>query len=552
MILLNHLRSNGLHALVAWLALMLAGCGMQSTEESTRAAFVASQGQVVVRDATPLSASHYAASRFLEQASWGPSPDSVQKVMQLGMEKWIDQQLLVPASTLNAPESVRSYDINADRAAAQYANDWRSRRFYDLATGGADQLRQRMSWALYNYIPVNVIPYPTIEYFNTLQKNSLGSYKDLLRAVSLSPSMGTFLNNDQNTASRPNENYARELMQLFSVGLVLLNPDGSVQRDSKGAPLETYTQRDVVQATRALSGWNTVHEPNLPNSNWMNAGKPMTPRSWPPDAHDSSAKTVLGRSIAQGQTPQQDLDSLLDILVNHPNTAPFVSKRLIQSMVSSNPSPQYIERVGKVFRDSGGDLGKVARAILLDPEAREADQPARSTPRVGKIKEPILHHTNLLRALGCKAAVMAPGHPNEAWHAWSQRDYSAPNVFGYVSPTYKTPETLVPAPEQKLLSISEIDRRLNSMDPWDATLELAQNMRDAGCDIDSFLAATQEGDERLLNLISTRMFRGGLSPVLRQGALNIMKTHMTSDSPWRKFTRTTRLLLATPSYGVVR
>lgn len=529
-----------------WFPLLLAACGGPSTE-SPGLAFAPSTGQVQTTDSTPLNTNVYEATRFLEQASWGPTSAEVQRVRQLGIEAWINQQLTQPASTLNAPNYVIDYDNN-NAAAQQQANQWFPRRFYDLSIGGHDQLRQRVSWAFFNFIPVNSGAYETVEYFNTFQRYSLGSYKDMLRAVTLHPVMGVFLNNNENEASRPNENYARELMQLFSVGLVKLNLDGSIQRSTNGVPLETYTQQDVINATKALSGWSLVYEPNLPSSNWMNAGKPMIPR--PAKSHDSTAKQIFGISIPAGQNAQADLESLLDILVNHPNTAPFVSRRLTQSLVTSDPSPAYLERVAKVFQKTQGDLGQVVKAILLDPEARAADDPAKATPKVGKMKEPQLHHLNTLRGLGCKTAVMQLDQPLVVKRAWQQEPFRAPNVFGYTSPNYKAPESMIAAPEQKLLTTIEINNRLSTLNWWEE--KHLQPFNDAGCDIQEFLTAAQTSDEALLNVINVRFFRGAMSPTLRNGALNVMKTSMNGNPPWQKASRTLHLLLTSPSYGVTR
>jgi uncharacterized protein (DUF1800 family) len=530
------------------LPLLLAGCS-DPTSDSPVVAFAPSTGQVQTTDSTPLNSNVYAASRFLEQASWGATPNEVQRFRQLGPEGWVNQQLTQPVSSLNAPNYVIDYDNN-NQAAQQQASQWFPRRFYDLSIGGNDQLRQRVSWALFNFIPVNSGPYSTVEYFNTFQRHSLGSYKDLLRAVTLHPVMGVFLNNNENEGSRPNENFARELMQLFSVGLVKLNRDGSVQRTANGAPLETYTQEDVINATKALTGWSLAWEPNLPNTNWLNAGKTMVPKQWPDNAHDNTAKMLLGSSMPAGQGIQADLESLLDILVKHPNTAPFVSRRLIQSLVTSDPSPAYLERVAKVFEQSQGNLGQVVKAILLDAEARAADDPAQSTPKVGKIKEPLLQHLNTLRGLGCKTAVMQWDQPLVVNRAWGQEPYLAPNVFGYTSPNHKAPESLIAAPEQKMLTTIEINRRLYALSWWEE--KHVQPYKDAGCDVQDFLSAAQSSDDALLNLINVRYFRGAMSPTLRNGALNVMKANMNNDPPWQKVSRTLHLLLTSPSYGVTR
>ena len=182
--------------------------------------FLNSSGQVAVGTPSPTNVSAYAAARFLEQASWGPTPQSVQDVQRLGMSGWIDQQFKTPASIAVAPNYVIDYD-NDNRTASDKAWSFFPRTFYDFALGGPDQLRQRVSWALYNFIVVGSTGYAygKVEYFNTLQRGALGTFPDLIRSVTLNPLMGEFLNNNQNKANQPNENYARELMELHTLGV---------------------------------------------------------------------------------------------------------------------------------------------------------------------------------------------------------------------------------------------------------------------------------------------------------------------------------------------
>jgi uncharacterized protein (DUF1800 family) len=512
--------------------------------------FLNSNGQVSVVTPSPSNVSAYAAARFLEQASWGPTPQSVQEVQRLGMAGWIDQQFKTPASIAVAPNYVIDYD-NDNRVASDKAWSYFPRTFYDFALGGADQLRQRVSWALYNFIVVGSTgtAYGKVEYFNTLQRGSLGTFPDLIRSVTLNPLMGEFLNNNQNRANRPNENYARELMQLFTVGLVKLNADGSVQRDSAGKALETYTQQDVIQATKALSGWESDYNPFLPKTNGSNYGKSMVMTSWN-GAHDITDKTVLGSSISGGQTASQDLDALIRILTTHPNAAPFVSRRLIQNLVSSDPSPAYLSRVSAVFKSSGGDLPQVVKAILLDPEARAGDNPALQIARNGKIKEPILVHTNLLRALGCTSAVqMRNGDNSVVYQVWNQNPYNAPNVFGYFSPNHLAPESLVPAPEQKLITSDEVRRRAS-----DLTYRMSQttDFTNSGCEVDLFVKAAATSEDALIALISERFFKGAMPTPLRQGAKNLLTQDLANQTPLRKFTDLMQILISTPTYGVVK
>jgi uncharacterized protein (DUF1800 family) len=535
-------------ALVAT-ALTTMGCGGSGGDVPAKASFVPADGQVTVVTAKPSSVNAYAAARFLEQASWGPTPASVAEVQRLGIEGWIDQQLGLRASVLNAPNYVIDYD-DSNKAAQNLAWNWTEKSLYDLPISGQDQLRQRTTWALYNFIVFgqNGFALDRIEYFNALQSNSLGSFKELLRVVTLNPAMGGFLNNNQNQAKSPNENYARELMQLFSVGLVKLGQDGSILRDAKGAPIETYSQADVMMATKALSGWENSWEKGLPKTNGANLKVPMRMRS-NKDAHDTTEKVVLGTKIPAGQNAEKDLDSLLNILTTHPNAGPFVSRRLIQNMVTSDPSPEYITRVSKVYTSSGGNLAKVVKAILTDAEARAGDDPTQQIARVGKIKEPLLHFTNMLRGLGCTSTVMSRQGDGKIISVGTQKVYSAPNVFGYFAPNHKAPESLTPAPEQKLLRSDEVRRRIGALN---YEMEVLSNFTNAGCEIDLFVKAVEKSDEALIALLSERFFKGAMPATIRLGAKNLLANELASQNSVQKFARLLEVLISTPTFGVVK
>ena len=536
---------NKLTALCIGLSLWLVGCGGE--DKSNKVSFLPADGQVTLVTATPTSVNAFAAARFLEQASWGPTPAAVAEVQRLGIEGWIDQQLALRYSDLNPPNYVIDYD-QFNRAAQELAFNWFRARFYDVAIGGNDQLRQRMGWALYNFIVLGSFgeALGQVEYYNMLQRNALGSYSDLIRAVSLDSQMGDFLNNNQNTAGRPNENYARELMQLFTVGLTKLGSDGTILRDAQGKSLETYTQSDVIMATKALSGWQNDWRES-PKSDSINARVQMRPRT-NSGAHDTTQKTLLGKVIPAGQTIQQDLESVISILMSHPNTAPFVAKRLIQSLVSSDPSSEYIARVGYVFIQSGGDLGKVAKAILMDPEARAGDDPQYQLPRIGKIKEPILYQVGFLRALGCKTSVAHRNNPGQLFDA-QQNPYRAQSVFGFYAPNHKAPESLTPAPEQKLLTSNEFNFRAGN---FNYQAELPSNLINAGCELDLFIKAAEKSDDALIALINERFFKGAMPATLRAGAKNLLANNLASSTPTSKFSLILQLLVTSPTYGVVK
>ena len=537
---------------MATLAFSLQGCSDQRTQNSLQPQStqpnLASASRELASIGNP-QVSAYAASRFLEQSSWGPSPQAVAEVQRLGLSAWIDAQLTKPITQINAPSFVIDFD-DQDRAQNDLARGWMDTRLVDAQMLGEDQLRQRMAWALFNFIPVGSgpPPYGRLEYFNLLHRHALGGFKEFVIRLSKNPTMGNFLDNNNNTAQSPNENYGRELMQLFTVGLVMLNPDGSVRRDAKGLPIETYSQNDVIAATRALSGWQFAWEENLPKRNWANFGKEMVMRPRASD-HDSTSKSLLGSSIPAGLNAEQELVVLADLLTRHPNTAPFVCRRLIQSLVTSDPSPEYVRRVAAVFTATEGDLAAVARAILLDPEARLGDNPGVSqAQRFGRIKEPVLHFSQLMHGLGCRSSVRDRNNRLFPWRAWTQDIWAAPNVFGYVSPDHIAPQSGVIAPEQRLLSTDELNRRLSGGDfEWRQA-----EMREAGCEIDLFLTAAGRSDDALLALISERWFRGALPATLRFHAKALLANELAGYTPTRRVGEVLQFLMSTAHFGVVK
>jgi uncharacterized protein (DUF1800 family) len=280
---------------------LLYGCGGQDNAGTAKLS-----GQVGALSAP--TSSHYAAARFLEQASMGPSPASLTQVKTQGMDAWIASQMKMTPTKIITPESMVNYDDQLNKPAADRMRDFYNLNLYNFFIGGEDQLRIRTSWVLSNFLVVStrkVAEYGGIEYLNMLQTHAFGQYGELLKDLTRSPAMGTYLDNNQNTRWQLNENYGRELMQLFSVGLVQLNMDGTPKRDANGKVLETYSQKDVIEITRALTGWETVPNPTdlKNNRNWANYGKPMIETS---QRHDSDSKTFLGKTIPAGQTAAKD------------------------------------------------------------------------------------------------------------------------------------------------------------------------------------------------------------------------------------------------------
>lgn len=362
-----------------------------------------------------------AAARLLEHATFGPTAADIAQVRTLGAQAWLNQQFALAPSPLPV-----TTDMNVLRST-----------WYKNMAGGQDQLRQRMVFALSQLFVVSADKNPYANemqpWLATLNKHAFGNFKNLLRDMSLNPSMAKYLDLGNSVIPAPNENYAREVMQLFTIGPVMLNQDGSVQTDRNGDPIPSYDQARITDMARALSGW-TYAGANANGLNWENFTGPLQPRD---RYHDKNAKTLLmGQTLPAGQTTQQDFDAVMDNLFSHPNLPPFIATRLIRAFTTSNPSPAYITRVADVFAHgpSGrGDLQATLAAVLLDQEARQPDSQA--VP--GKLKDPILHSISLLRAMGAKI-----NDPNNlAWEYFllGQRLLSAPSVFNFYSPLTRLP-----------------------------------------------------------------------------------------------------------------
>jgi uncharacterized protein (DUF1800 family) len=392
--------------------------------------------------------SYLAAARFLEQASWGPNADSIAHVQDIGFDAWITEQLAAPISLYKSSKDSSDNLVNQQS------------EFFVHAMHGEDQLRQRVAFALGQIFVVSGLktgePRQMVPYQNMLLQDAFGTYLDILTDVTLSPTMGMYLDMVDNdkadpvAGTAPNENYGREVMQLLSIGTAMLNPDGSTQMDSMGQPIPTYTPATIGQMARALTGWTFPGPPISHGHNEERYTGPMIPVE---ANHDEDSKAIVGGvNLLAGQTAQQDLQTVLQTLANHPNTAPFISLRLIQHLVTSNPSPQYISDISQVFTASGGDLSQVVRAILLHPEARQGDDPnAPIQVTGGHLREPLLFVLAMMRNI---SAGVVNNNPIEGLAAdMGQNLFYAPSIFNYYSPLFRIAGGLL-GPEFQTLNSS--------------------------------------------------------------------------------------------------
>ncbi len=445
------------------------------------------------------------AHRLLLQSTFGPTLSEMARVKSLGITGWIDQQLALGSAYTSPSDGWKTHLERTEEIAraAEPGNDWLANSIFNQTTGdrdaldyqmaawwdnvlgatapqrtqiGSDPLRQRVAFALSQLLVVSHST-PTLlyrgealaTYYDLLAQHAFGNYRQLLKAVATSPAMGVYLSHqgnrkaDPDSGSRPDENFAREIIQLFTLGLYELNQDGSPNRDGNSLSypdagnnvVATYTQQDIEELAKVMTGWDLASNSRYGRLSARD-GDYTRPMVFNAAEHEDEAAeggdgriTLLGHTIAlNAGSDQSGLDAALDVLFSHPNLAPYVSKHLIQRLVTSNPSADYVARISAVFDDNGqgvkGDLKTVVRAILLDPEAR--DERYFTNPTYGKYKEPLLALTQLLRA--------AHVTPLNGWHSkegrvmrnvfWyrnpedtiEQGALRSPSVFNFYSPSY--------------------------------------------------------------------------------------------------------------------
>ncbi|HEX4946593.1 MAG TPA: DUF1800 family protein, partial [Blastocatellia bacterium] len=401
------------------------------------------------------------AARFLTQATFGPRSADISALPGKGYEAWLQEQFAAPTEShvayidwLRKAEPMRPL---YDEAFLE--------SFWKQAVHGNDQLRQRVSFALSQILVVSFATglqgeyYAVASYADMLDKNAFGNFRQLLEDVSLHPAMGRYLDHLKNdkedpvSGRQPNENFARELLQLFSIGLYQLHPDGTLKLDANGFPIETYDQNVIKGFARVFTGWSYGTFAKT-EDNWLwppiqNIHDPFwrVPMELWPQHHSTSAKQLLNDvMLPPNQTAQRDLKDALDNIFQHPNVGPFIARQLIQRLVTSNPSPGYVFRVAQKFNNNGsgvrGDMKAVIKAILLDYEARHQD--VAMQPGFGKLREPVVRMAHLLRAFNfsCTCGKIPLYWTESPVYALAQNAYRAPTAFNFFEPNYSPPGTM--------------------------------------------------------------------------------------------------------------
>jgi uncharacterized protein (DUF1800 family) len=403
-----------------------------------------------------------AAARFLTQASFGPTDASVQRVVDLGYEAWIDEQFALPATSHLATWDALDAALKAANPSAWPGQDGLTNSFWRAAVTADDQLRQRVALALSEIMVVSMQdtvvgndPRSVASYLDVLATRGSGRYRDLLEGVALHPAMGRYLSMlgnrkaDTRTGRVPDENFAREVMQLFSIGLYQLNTDGSLKLEA-GAPVDTYGPADIMGMARVFTGWSwacpvaptvasatcfATGATKVGTTSSSDADRGVKPMINYPGMHAPEEKRFLGVVIPANTDGPASLRIALDTLAAHPNVGPFIGRQLIQRLVTSNPSPAYIRDVAQAFNGSGGNLKAMVKAILLHPEARN---PARGA---GKVREPLLRITAYLRAFNATSdsGQFKIGNTDDPTTRLGQGPLRAPSVFNFFRPGYAPP-----------------------------------------------------------------------------------------------------------------
>jgi uncharacterized protein (DUF1800 family) len=513
------------------------------------------------------------ASRFLQQATFGPTLADIDRLRTQSLEAWLNEQMALPAqpSLLNYIQS--KYDSSPDYlpiTGTKYTPDLVGQKFWANAVTANDQLRKRIAHALHSIFVVSQVEQNLFyqarayaSYLDSLDRLAFGNFRALIEEIALSPAMGIYLSHmgnmkeDAATNRSPDENFARELMQLFTIGLYELNIDGSLKLNGQGQPVETYNNNDVMAMAKAFTGWSWGFDDSQLTENNFLRGQPdpLTAGNNRPDVRRMKPypgmASVAEKRIFSGKANAVTIPAntsatvsvriALDTLFNHPNVGPFIGKQLIQRLVTSNPSPAYISRVAQVFNNNGagvrGDLGAVVRAILLDPDARS------TTPAsgFGKLREPVLRIAQLLRGFSAKSASGEYQIADQV-SGFGQVVNYMPSVFGYFRPGYVPPNTTLAnadmtAPEMQIVDESTLSRWVNAVE-----VMLREGIGWFGNVLDVTLPLTTEAGvvasspADFVNRIDVLLFAGKMTPTLRKNILDAMlgvNENSANSTQWR-------------------
>ncbi len=549
-----------IYPLIIFSVLLLHGCGENSSTQDQNNS-----------SATSITAAD--AARFLEQATWGPNEAAILEVQQKGLEKFIDEQFSTPISSAgNYPLLDSNPDIGCPPIAPNHAFCLRDNysvfplqnKSFQNALTGKDQLRQRLAFALSQILVVSakevIQPYAMALYQETLAKQAFSNFRDILLAITLSPAMGNYLNMVNNVkpdpirGTAPNENYARELLQLFSIGVYKLNQNGTPQKDSTGRYIPAYDQDSIEGFAHVFTGWTY---PNRPGNTSQAFNPPYYVGSMiaVPGNHDIGAKKLLNNVVLPAnQTATKDLNDAMTNIFNHSNVGPFICKQLIQHLVTSNPSSAYVSRVAATFNNNGqgirGDMKAVVKAILLDPEARGDEK---NDPQYGKLREPMQYIAAILRAFNGQSDGVFLSAQSAAM---GQNLYEAPSVFNFYPPAYPLQGTNLVSPVSAIYNATTVHVRANFVHAvLYSTTGIAPDSTVTGAtgtkiDLSPFIALADHPD-KLMDKLDLIMLHQSMSNSMRNVITQTINAIPVTDKLNRARTAI-YLIVTSPQYQVER
>jgi uncharacterized protein (DUF1800 family) len=517
---------------------------------------------------TDLPANDAEAARFLTQATYGPTVAEIARLRAIGYSEWLRQEFNKPATAARPyMEAVNDARLADGQSGVSHNN--RLDRWFHTAATGSDQLRQRAAFALSQILVISDQnstlggePIQVSEYWDILARNAFGNYRELLDEVTWNPSMGKYLSHFRNRKAssdglrQPDENYAREVMQLFTIGLIERNLDFSPIL-SGGQPIPTYNQSVVTEYAKVFTGFNYNNATSI--SNGTNTYLRMKCIE---TEHDTTLKTVIGGStIPAGQDCPSDVDDGLDLLFAHPNIAPFIARQLIQRFTASSPSSAYIQRVAQKFLNNGfgerGDLSAVIRQVLMDPEARNAP-----TANSGKPREPMLKLTAMWRAWDAQMPAadaygnIPMGMTNPSG-TFGQRPLGADTVFNFFEPDYQQPGAIANSglysPEFQTLNESTLTSASNSYYTysWNSYVGMSSPPSNRPLLNLAPLVALASDPTAMVAEVNKRMMYGSMSTNM-QNVLRNMLIFMDGASATDKARTVVYVTALSPEYAVQR
>ncbi|MEX8494621.1 DUF1800 family protein [Sphaerotilus sp.] len=530
------------------------------------------------------------ASRFLLQTTFGPTPALIDTLATQTYANWISTQMALPAvsSFVDAVQTRFNLGDAYRPGGAQYTPYVVSQAFWASSTSAPDQLRRRVAYALQQIFMVSQADgnlwhhsRAYANYLDLINRDAFGNFRTLMEDMALSPAMGIYLSHMRNrkedltTGRVPDENFAREVMQLFTIGLYELNPDGSFKLDASGRPIETYGNADVMALAKVFTGFSWAFPDNaLTDSNFRWGGPnysatadqriDVQPMKAYPGQHSTAQKTLFeGKAwsvtLPAGASAGEDLRKALDALFNHPNVGPFIGRQLIQKLVTSNPSPAYVARVATVFNNNGkgvrGDLAAVVGAVLLDTEARGP-----IVAGFGKVREPVLRIAHWMRAFN---AASTNGAYNFAWEISpaGQVPENAPSVFGDFRPGYIPPNSSfaargATAPELQIVNENTVAGWVNVAESMGSDgLGWANGAREMAANYNHLAALLTAGNVNgMVEEINQLLFGSQMSASLRQALIAAMSTVGGNDaaSQMNRARIAVFFALASPEYLIQR